>query len=232
MVTLGQVSGQNLEIHCSEDVIIDVSTLPTPSAGVETQDLVDAAFFDWSVSFTFVDNGCNPVETGKEGLTIPSAVFGGSTTINYAVTDGCGNAQNCSGVFTVNGTVASPIIVSCPPDIQLDESATQSQVDSAFNVWVNAFTSFPATALTTDLSTLVPPAIGGDPVQVTYIAEDPSNPDNVGTCESTFIPPSASLTDGNDEIPTMGQWGLISLSLLLLIFCVNGIRIGSVLSVR
>lgn len=224
------LNSQSLIISCPEDIILDVSTLTNLSQGVTTQDLVDAAFDDWLVSFTFDDNGCNPVETGKVGLRIPSANFGGTTIINYSVSDNCTNTESCAGSFSLSGTIASPIIVSCPPDIQMDNTATQFQVDSAFNIWVNSFTSFPTTTLATDLTTLVPPALGGNPVQVTYIAEDPTNPANVGTCESTFIPPSSSLTTGNDEIPTLGQWGIISLTLLLLILSINGLRESSSLA--
>ncbi len=215
---------QTLEINCPNDLTVNVEDFGELPGGVSEDDLVVAAFEDWFSFFSFTDNGCNPVASGLEDIEIPKAGLGGTVKITYVVTDDCGNAETCTSSFVVIGSVMTPIIVSCPPDVNLSNSYTQAQVDSAFVVWIGSFLSIPDYGLTTDLDTFVSPLIGSDPVIVDFVSRDPNNEDNIGTCLSTFFPPASSLVNPNDEIPTMGQWGVIVLLILLMIFGTTTIR--------
>ena len=114
--------------------------------------------------------------------------------------------------------------MSCPPSVVMPTGSTQNQIDSAFTLWIGAFTAIPFNALTTDLSGIISPRPGDPAVDITYLAEDPNDPNNTGTCSSSFAPPTATIIDMNDEIPTMGEWGIFSLFICLLIVSIKSIK--------
>ncbi len=67
--------------------------------GCETQTFIDAAFLNWKNSFGFT-GGCGATATDLSMIAAPPA-SGGSVTIDFDVTDLCGQTESCSAVFTV-----------------------------------------------------------------------------------------------------------------------------------
>lgn len=218
------VQTQDLMIRCPTNIVVDASTFANFPDNISRDDIVKGFYDDWIGGFGFTDNGCTPIESGLEDIQLPSASFGGTITINYVVTDDCSNEETCSATFEVVGTIMDPVIVSCPPPVVMPSGSTQAQIDSAYAIWIAGFSAIPFNALTTDLSGIISPRPGDPAVDITYLAEDPSDPNNSGTCSSSFAPPTATIIDMNDEIPTMGQWGIFSLLMSLLILAVKSIK--------
>ncbi|MCB9327482.1 MAG: hypothetical protein H6572_02230 [Lewinellaceae bacterium] len=60
----------------------------------------------------------------------------GSISVNYSVSDQCGQSDNCSATFTV-GT-ADELIAICPANGSIEACNTQADVDAAFSTWLSA----------------------------------------------------------------------------------------------
>jgi uncharacterized protein YdbL (DUF1318 family) len=177
-----------LSINCPSDTILSECL---------DQVMVDALFNSWLSQFTY-SGGCSITEIGNTGAA-PDAC-GGSTTINYSVTDVCGQSQNCQGTFTVNN--APDLSVICPGSITLSPCRTQTDVDNRFANWIADFQTIGGCNPTsTDLSQFDPPSACGGSVTVDYLATD-----NCGQSVSCFAsfsvdnPPALTIACPTDII--------------------------------
>ncbi|MCB9327492.1 MAG: hypothetical protein H6572_02280 [Lewinellaceae bacterium] len=137
------------------------------------------------VGFTS-QGGCTVVESGKN-VDAPSSC-GGSITVNYTVSDQCGQSDACSATFTV-GT-AFELTAICPADGSIDACHTQVEVDAAFDLWKMGFTSQGGcTVEVSGLNVDAPSSCGGS-ITINYLVEDECGQSD--NCSATFTVGSGS----------------------------------------
>jgi hypothetical protein len=133
-----------------------------------TPEEIQTDFDNWIAGFTYT-GGCNATETDLSFFT-PPATCGGTLTIQYEVTDICGNVGTCSSSFTVEPL---DLAVTVPDDAYEAACQTQDEIDLAFSLWLAEFDYIGGCGVTTtDFSTLEPPNACGGTIIVNYSASD------------------------------------------------------------
>ncbi|MCK6695360.1 MAG: hypothetical protein L6Q97_25070, partial [Thermoanaerobaculia bacterium] len=128
MATFTVTDAPLLEVICPDDVTEDPC---------QTQAAIDLAFNDWIAGFS-TSGGCDPESTDLEPFAAPDAC-GGSVTITYTATDGCGQSTACTATFTV--TDAPEVSLTPPMDLTVAACQTQTEVDMAFAAWLTGVTT-------------------------------------------------------------------------------------------
>jgi len=132
----------------------------TTTPACQTQTAVDQTFATFLASAQIVSGGCNGV-LSNNNTGAPSAC-GGSTSVTFTYTNGCGPGNSC----TVSFTVAAP----SPPNASVNVGTTvvsacqtQTAINSVYNTWLsnNVFTSGGCNGVLTNNSTGAPSACGG-----------------------------------------------------------------------
>ncbi|MCB9327488.1 MAG: hypothetical protein H6572_02260 [Lewinellaceae bacterium] len=149
-----------------------------------TQVEVDAAFQTWLAGFTY-SGGCTVVESGKN-VEAPSSC-GGSITVNYTVSDQCGQSDNCSATFTV-GT-ADELIAICPADGSIEACHTEDEVNVAFTAWLSGFDYDGGCTVVEDGLNVSAPNYCGGSITVNYSVSDQCGQSD--NCSATFTVGSA-----------------------------------------
>jgi len=222
------LKGQDLTINCPANVEIERAATERDFPNISFDIFTQAFFEDWIAGFNYshVNASCTVTETDLSGFSLP-ALSGGTTNITYRVTDSCGNEESCTASFTLIGDPSTTIILNCPEDFVLEDCSSQAKVDSAFNAWKAQFTFIapPGSDLVaTNLSVERAPNCGSSKT-ITFIVEDRSNPAIAPVeCSRTFVLPPAPLINPLEGIPTMGEWGVIALILILLSIAVVSMK--------
>ena len=147
-----------LVLSCPGDTIIE---------GCTAADVQDA-FDGWIALFSHT-GGCNTTETDLSFYT-PPATCGSELTVNYIVSDECGEKDSCSATFRVEAPV---LFATAPSDNTQPSCQTQAEVDLAFANWLALFGSTGGCNATgTDLSAYAPPDVCGGSVVINYTATD------------------------------------------------------------
>ncbi|MCB9327490.1 MAG: hypothetical protein H6572_02270 [Lewinellaceae bacterium] len=126
------------------------------------------------------DGGCTVVE---DGLNVSAPNYcGGSITVNYSVSDQCGQSDNCSATFTVGS--ADALTAICPADGSIEACHTQVEVDAAFQTWLAGFTySGGCTVVESGKNVEAPSSCGGS-ITVNYTVSDQCGQSD--NCSATF----------------------------------------------
>ncbi|MFC5195785.1 hypothetical protein ACFPH8_10625, partial [Bizionia hallyeonensis] len=173
---------RTFSITAPDAVVVNTPDNATADACIyATQAEVDAAFNTWLNGFS-VSGGCNA--TGDYGTpTAPLLCEGGTTTVTYTVTDVC-NTSSVERTFSI--TAPEAVVVNTPDNATADacDYASQAEVDTAFNTWLNGFTVSGGCNATGDYGTPTAPLLcEGGTTTVTYTISDLCNP---STVERTF----------------------------------------------
>ncbi|GAB1451517.1 hypothetical protein MASR2M47_15730 [Draconibacterium sp.] len=149
------------------------------------QEIIDA-FNLWKSKFKYV-GGCQVTTSDLSVYTVPNSC-GGTTTVEYTVTDNCGQSVTRSANFTIN---PEPLVATCPDDEVQDACQTQAEVDAAFAIWKAKF-GFTGGCGTvpTDLSTIEAPDACGGTIIVNYSVADVCG--QVSNCSAIFTIDSPS----------------------------------------
>ncbi|MCC6725719.1 MAG: DUF11 domain-containing protein, partial [Saprospiraceae bacterium] len=109
-------------------------TIPvnTTTPACQTQAAVNAAFASWLATATFT-GGCNAVLTNNNTGAPPFC--GGSTTVTFTVTNGCGPGNNGQATFTV--AAAPPPSLTCPNPLIRPLCQTRAQDSIAMANWLS-----------------------------------------------------------------------------------------------
>ncbi|MFB3388927.1 hypothetical protein Q7C23_15850, partial [Flavobacterium sp. LAR06] len=132
------------------DTVVITMTPPTPivivcppdniksSCDYVDQAAVDAAFEIFKQGFTVSGGDGTLTPSGLENLTAP-LLCGGSVTVNYSVTDTCGQQKSCSATFTI--TTPAAVVPQSPDPVNASACAyaDQAALDAAFETFKSGF---------------------------------------------------------------------------------------------
>ncbi len=138
----------------------------TTTPACQTQTAVDQAFANWLAVAQIVAGGCNGVLTNNN-TGAPSAC-GGSTSVTFTYTNGCGPGNICTVSFTV-AAPSTPNLSVIVGTTQLNSCQSQSALNSAYNNWLNnnVVASGGCNGVLTNNST-GPPSVCGGSTTVTW----------------------------------------------------------------
>ncbi|MCB0546288.1 MAG: T9SS type A sorting domain-containing protein, partial [Phaeodactylibacter sp.] len=156
-----------------------------------TQAQVNSTFATWLSQFS-TSGGCMAQSSNLQSYTAPS-YCGGSVTVKYYAWDRCGQAAQCSAVFTVEEP--APLVVSCPGNLEVYGcNFTQTDIDAAFDNWIGLFShSGGCTPQSSNLQNYAPPSICGGSVTVDYYAWDKCGNWDICTAVFTVSPAEEPL---------------------------------------
>jgi len=189
--------GQSQSVTCTFTVGaypggLAISTCPgSPSlSGCATQAQIDAAWNAWIAGLQGMtaSGGCSPQVVYSQSpatLTKPLQCSNTQQVVSVQVfaRDHCGQSQTVTCTFTV--AQPAPLMANCPPDQQINDCWTQTEVNDAYAAWIAQFTpSGGCNAQGSDLSQYSPPHFCGGSVTVNYsVTDDCGRSDN---CSATF----------------------------------------------
>ncbi len=169
-----------------------------------SQDAVNAAFATFLQGFS-TNGGCNAVGTFAGNYTAPDVCVGGTVTVVYTATDDCNQTDNCTRTFTV---AAPPMLsVSCPQSENLDACMSQADVNAAFTVFLQGFSTSGGcngVGVFAEIYT-APNACTGGTVAVVYSATDDCGQTASCTAQFSVAAPSAVVVTcpGNEVVACM-----------------------------
>jgi hypothetical protein len=165
-----------------------------------TQADVDVAYLAWLAEASFT-GGCSASISNNAPANAPS-FCGGSVTVEWTVTSGCGAAVMRSASFTI--PAAPQIILTAPQNFSLSVPQgclSQAEINSSFNTWLNGVSHNGGCnpVVVTPNTTTAPGNCGS--VMVTWTATDGCS---VVTASSTFTvenlnPTLVSLSAPEDQ---------------------------------
>ena len=187
---------------------------------------LDESFADYLRAFRTSEDGCAITSvTDLSTLDAPSFT-GGCITINFTATD-CEGTDSCSATFIANGpTLNTEAVLDIPENMTLANCMDDEQAMTAFLAWIGefGFTGGCGGTTATDLSTFSPPGCGG----TTTVAYNVTSAGiTIGETRTFSIPAAVIAPDPAAAVPTMGQWGIICLLLIIMIGGVLELRRSS-----
>ncbi len=144
----------------------------------QTQASIDAIFNEWLEEF-YVTDGCNP-QTSELNVTAPDAC-GGTTSVNFIVSDECGFLDSCLVDFIVQAP--EPLELFCPNDTIM-EITSQLVLNNAFDHWLDEFAVTGGCNPVIAGLDIAPPLLSDESIDVTLTVDDPCL--GIQTCTATF----------------------------------------------
>jgi hypothetical protein len=181
--------------------LICPSNMTTPAC--QTQAAVDQAFADW-LAMAVITGGCNGVLTNDNTGAPPAC--GGSTSVTFTYTNGCGPNNFCTVTFTV-AAPSTPNLGLIVGTTQVSACQTQAAINSAYNTWLanNAVANGGCNGVLTNNSTGAPSACGGSKTVTWTYTTSCAQP---LTAQATFqvpAPPTVVLTCPTNQTEAFGQ---------------------------
>lgn len=207
----------------------DVSAIPNVtcpgnfSSTYSNQTSLNETFADYLRAIFATEDGC-PITSMTDLSTFsPPSFTGGCTTIVFEATD-CDGTNQCTAVFTAIGPDIPSITPICPGNMTLTSCTSDEEANAAFQTWLEGFShSGGCDVTTTDLSIYSPPGCGG----TTEVRYEVSSMGLTIGCTATFAIPAEVSAPDPSIVPTMGEWGIICLFLILIIVGAVHIRVTS-----
>ncbi|GGG49895.1 HYR-like domain-containing protein [Bizionia arctica] len=172
---------QTITINSPAVVVNAPANASAEACDYATQAEVDTAFNTWLEGFT-VSGGCDA--TGTYGTpTAPLLCEGGTTTVTYTITDAC-SPSTIDRTFSI--TAPEALVVNAPDNASAEacDYATQAEVDTAFNTWLEGFTVSGGCDASGSYGTPTAPLLcEGGTTTVTYTITDACSP---STMDRTF----------------------------------------------
>jgi len=116
-----------LSISCPADTVLAACTAP---ADIQT------AYDNWVAGFSY-SGGCNATDNKDEIPPLSDMICGGSISFTYIVESDCDTLE-CTRSFGVDDPPA--LSISCPTDTLLAACTNQTDLEAAYNNWINGFT--------------------------------------------------------------------------------------------
>src|SRR6185436_8153442 len=130
---------------CTATFTVTASSAPTVTcaqntteAACQTQAAIDTKFAAWLNTFS-TSGGCNTSVVRTPTTPSAPSFCGGSTTVTWVVSNSCTATQTCTATFTV--TASSAPTVTCAQSTTTAACQTQAAVNTAFNNWLNTFST-------------------------------------------------------------------------------------------
>lgn len=181
-------------------------TCPANQTEVACQDqsAIDAAFATWLAGASTTD-GCDPDPITNNNTGAPDHC-GGTTTVTFTATDGCGASLTCDATFTVADAPA--VVLTCPADQTEVACQSSTAIDAAFAAWLGSVSSSGGcnAVLSTSPATPTRPDECGGVTTVTWTVASDCEADV--TCTAVFTveePDLFSLTCPTDSTIAAGQ---------------------------
>ncbi|MEL0456231.1 hypothetical protein WJN01_08340, partial [Flavobacteriaceae bacterium SZ-1-7] len=182
-----------------------LTNLDVQSCDFADQAEVDTAFGNWVTNQTSLINitgGCSPVLSNDSAtVSIPELCTGGTATVTWTITDLC-ETINVSADFNLTAPTAVSYNDPSNLDVQSCDFADQTEVDTAFNNWVNAQSTAIAQAggcspvLSNDSATVsIPELCTGGTATVTWTITDLCETINVSADFNLTAPTAVSYND-------------------------------------
>ncbi|UEG49509.1 T9SS type A sorting domain-containing protein [Ferruginibacter lapsinanis] len=101
-----------------------------------TQQQIDQAFSDWLNSFSF-SGGTNASSSRSPLNPTAPPLCGGTTEVTWTITSTCEPPVVCTRTFTVQAS--PPLVVNCPPPVNLPACTSAADILIAYNAWKAGF---------------------------------------------------------------------------------------------